>query len=301
MTYPDAKETKREITATTNLGVEWFTETERKIHAIGDELVDQRSRPFAGVWVQADPDAAALAAGVGVAIKATTGPGGAQYMVLATAAALAAGAQPLGVLMTTTLPGALGLVATRGAVPASGLGLGAGTISLVRANATTGVLERCAFAGATDAVMGICTAAGSLNVRPEQTMHPSTDKLGAQGWVGEYSISSAAGGVGEVLALISAAALVGTTPASIMIEADVVGLTDDAANSYSTKVMGTFHWNGAALNTVGSVISVFEQDDTGSGSAGILNTATAIKIIVGGVIDWRWFGRVKATYVKFTP
>ncbi len=300
MAYPDSKETPRAVTASTNIGVEYLQETERKIHAIGDEIVDVRARGFAGCWVKADPDAAALAAGAVVAMKATPGPGGVQYMVLATAAALAAGAMVLGVLMTTTAPGANGLVATGGLIPPDGLGLGAGSASQVRANAITGLLERASYTTNGDAVVGECTALGAVMLRPPSRFAPmrlSSNKLGAAGWIAEFSVASAAGGV-ETIGLVPAASLVGTTPAILMVEADFLCLTDDYADSWTSKVFRSYRWTGAALVATTAALVGVEMDEGCGGSGSLDKTATEIKAFITSTIGWRWFAALRISYMK---
>lgn len=144
----------------------------------------------------------------------------------------------------------------------------------------------------------VCDGTQMLSVDVEPSMRLSADSFGGSGFVGDFSLPSAAGGVGETLGLIEVAPLVGTMPATIMVEADVVCLGDDASQSYSTKVMRTFRWSGSALTPVNSAYSIYEGDDTGSASAGLWNTATQIKLIVGGTSEWRWFGTAKVTLIK---
>jgi len=145
----------------------------------------------------------------------------------------------------------------------------------------------------------ICTGTDYSSI--ETPMRESADGIGRAGIVGEFSIPSAVGGVGETLALINVAPLVGSVPATIMLEMDVVCLIDDASQSYASKVMRGFRWSGSALTPINTAYALFENDDTGSVSAGITNTATQFKLIVSGSAEYRWFASVRATVVKYLP
>jgi hypothetical protein len=124
MAYPDEKEAARVVTATSTIGPEYLTETERKIVAVGNRLVDEIQWTYRAVRVRCDPDAVAVATGDVLAVKPTLGPGDEILVAAATAARLAAGWFPVGIAVEPIALGSYGLAAVAGTIPPSITGLG---------------------------------------------------------------------------------------------------------------------------------------------------------------------------------
>ena len=139
---PAAADPPRSITASTTVDAPLLAEIDLQIVALGSEVVKVRNSPFVATFPKLDPVSDALTAGVAVALKAST-TAGEPLMVLCTSANIAAGGVPLGVLTEATSPGSRGRVAISGALPSEITALtSSGSGIYVRANATTGVLER---------------------------------------------------------------------------------------------------------------------------------------------------------------
>jgi hypothetical protein len=167
MGYPTEKVPARVIIATTRVDPEYLQETEDKLTAIGDEVVDMRARGWVPVSIMADPDLPDLAAGTVVALRGSNGPGGVPIAMAATAANVAAGALPVGLLVDPTPAGQVGRVAIAGVVPV-GLVSVAGVLAnkLVRANSATGLAEAVTATALGDVLAGRRNADGAIRVRP---------------------------------------------------------------------------------------------------------------------------------------
>jgi hypothetical protein len=158
--FPDTLDPARAIDATTLYDQAYMRSVDDQIRALGGAIVAQRSQSYAACRVVADPDGDALPQGCAVAIKP-----GAPVLLMqpATAANVAAGAVPFGVLTETTPPGARGSVAVAGAVPPSVTGLAAsGSARAARANATTAMPEAVTSLSSGDIGLGIVTTDGTL-------------------------------------------------------------------------------------------------------------------------------------------
>lgn len=164
--YPTAADDAREITSDTAIDVDFLQGIDDQIQALGNELVEQRTRSFVCCYPKADPDGASIPAGTVVALRASAGPSGEVLMVPATSAAVAAGGAPVGLLTATTAPGSRGRVAVGGMVPASVSGLAAGVDQYVRANSSTGLAERAALLGPLDVALGLASPDGAVVIQP---------------------------------------------------------------------------------------------------------------------------------------
>ncbi len=138
-TFPTAQDAARVVTDATVIDVDFVEELDDQIQKIGIEIVEQRNRTFACIYPKADPDAAAIPAGKGVALRAAASPNDEPLMVLATSDALAAGAVLAGVLTESAVPGQRARVCNGGMLPKSVTGLSAGGDVLV--NGATASLE----------------------------------------------------------------------------------------------------------------------------------------------------------------
>ncbi len=177
--FPDSADAARTVDANTRFDAPLIRSLDQQIQAIGGETVRLANQTFTNCVMVSDPDGDGLDVGTVVAQTA----GGA--MVAATAAIIATGATPVGVLTQTVGPGHRGIVAIGGVIPASVSGLAAGLGEPVRANATTGLLERVGSLSPSDVGVGVACPDGSVVI----VMQPPG--LGASG--GEKEIRFAVG------------------------------------------------------------------------------------------------------------
>lgn len=164
--YPTVADDPREIDDLTAVDVAFLEGLDEQIVALGNEIVEQRTRSFLAAYPKADPDGGTLTRGTVVALRASAGPEGEVLMQAATSANVAAGAVPFGLLTATTPAGSRGRVACGGMVPASVSGLAAGANLYVRANPTTGAAERVALLSPTDVALGLASPDGAVVIQP---------------------------------------------------------------------------------------------------------------------------------------
>lgn len=178
--------------------VTWMRYVEDRFVKVGGELVEQRNRTFDCSYPRLDPAAPGpIPNGYAVALRASVGANLEPLIVLATAANLAAGGILMGVTTETVPLGARGRVATEGILPASITGLPATGGKYVRANSTTGLLERVTSLSATDVFVGFAQPDGAMVVGIGTVAGTTMLRYGALTYPGPVNVASMGPGPGD--------------------------------------------------------------------------------------------------------
>ena len=181
--YPNSADPPRTITTGTDF-VATLQAMDTQIQGLGTGVVGVRQAEYTSTWITA---ASTMSQGTAVAVRAVGGQGGIPVMVPATSANITAGAVYVGVLMATTPAGQRGPVATSGAIWGSTVGLTNGSNVYVRANATTGAIERVAAFNVGDSQVGEATGDGNLVLRTSNASAISPTVVRMDGDISGYS------------------------------------------------------------------------------------------------------------------